>query len=143
MRARRMSAAVAVACLMVAGCGADRSPEKFCSVMDKHKDRYLTAMGQATDALGSDTPEGTLAGLSGGLVAIADLQIMWEELADVSPDEVKADVERIRDENAKQLEATKDSIDNPLGALGRSLAGGLMVSGSYQRVDAYTKQHCS
>ena len=68
---------------------------------------------------------------------------MWEELADVSPDEVKADVERIRDENAKQLEATKDSIDNPLGALGRSLAGGLMVSGSYQRVDAYTKQHCS
>lgn len=46
----------------------------------------------------------------------------------MSPDEVKADVEQIRDENAKRTEATKDSIDNPLGALGRSLAGGLMVS---------------
>ena len=143
MKARHAAAGIAVVSVLVAGCGSGRSPERFCAVMDKHKDRYLTAMSAAANSLESETTGGTLAGIGGGLVAIGDLQVMWEELADVAPEEISPDVERIRDENAKQLEAAGDSLNNPLGALGRSLMGGFMTAGSYQRVDEYTRQHCN
>jgi len=104
--------------------------------MDNHKDRHLTAMRAATDSLESETTGGSLAGIGGGLVAIGDLQMMWEELADLAPDDISPDIDQVRDENAKQLEAVGDNLDNPLAALGRSPVGGVMTAGS-------TRQHCN
>lgn len=143
--ARRTAAAlVTIAALTtLSGCGSSRTPQKFCSVMAEHKQRYLAAMQTANDSISSNSDGGLLLGTAEAVAALGDLQRMWEELAKVAPDEIQTDVEAIRDANAKQLDAAKDAIKDPLGSLAGSLVQGLSVSGSYQRVDAYTKEHCS
>lgn len=127
----------------VAACGTTRSPEAFCSVMDKHKDRYLEAMAKAQGSVEQESAGGLLTGMAQAVTALGDLQRMWEELAEVAPTEIQGDVETVRDANAKQLESAKEVMDDPLKALAGSLIDGLMNSGSIQRIDTYTKAHCS
>lgn len=141
-RTVRAAAVLGVVSMVLAGCGSERSPEAFCGTMDKHKERYLAAMDSATESLESGTAGGALAGLGGGLAAISDLQAMWEELADVAPEDIRVDVELIRDENQKQLDAAGENLDNPLGALGSAMMSGFKTYGAYQRVDEFTGTHC-
>lgn len=144
MKRRRMkkTAVVLVLAVAMSACGSGRSPEAFCGAMDNHKERYLAAMESATESLGSGSADGAIAGLAGGLAAISDLQAMWNELADVAPEEIRTDVELIRDENQKQLDSAGENLDNPLGALGSALMGGLKTAGAYQRVDEFTRANC-
>lgn len=140
-RLRHATVLMAVSVLL-AGCGTERSPAAFCGVMDKHKERYLAAMADSTQSLESGTTGGALAGIGGGLAAISDLQTMWKELAEVAPEQIRVDVELIRDENQKQLDSAGDSLDNPLGALGSAMMSGFKTLGAYQRVDEFTRAHC-
>lgn len=141
-RGLKQASIILVLSCVLAGCGAERSPAAFCGVMDKHKERYLVAMDASTQSLESGTAGGALAGLGEGLAAISDLQAMWKELADVAPDEIRVDVEVIRDENQKQLDAAGGNLDNPLGAIGSAVMSGFKTFGAYQRVDEFTRTHC-
>lgn len=131
-----------MASLLLSACGTERSPEAFCSTMEKHKVRYLDRMGQADEAMRSGDSLTGLVGLATGVSAFADLTQMWEELADVSPDEIKPDVEDVRDAFQKQLDSMGQAAENPLGALVSNLSTGLAVSGAMQRVDTFTRDQC-
>ena len=110
--------------------------------MEKHKARYLQAMGQANSEISGGDLGGALTGLAGGVAAIGDLTQMWDELADVAPEEISADVAKVRDSYADGLAASKNSMSDPLGAIGSQLIGGMLASGSMSRVDAWTRQNC-
>lgn len=122
-------------------CGGDRTPEAFCSTMETHKDRYL----QATDAALGEVQRGDGAGLLAGsaqmVTALGDLQVMWKDLAEVAPDDIRSDVEVIRDATEEQLEAAGSGGDT-LSMLSSGLLSGLTNAGSYQRVDAFVREHC-
>lgn len=132
------SVAVLVASL-VGACAEDRSVEAFCETFDLHKERYLSAGNEAArQAEGGNV----IGGAAGIISALGDLQIMWDELADVAPEDIRADVEAIRDANQEQMDSLSDTVDNPLGAIASGIVGGLLSSGSYSRVDAYIRDNC-
>lgn len=110
--------------------------------METHKDRYL----QATDAALGEVQRGDgagllLAGSAQMVTALGDLQVMWKDLAEVAPDDIRSDVEVIRDATEEQLEAAGSGGDT-LSMLSSGLLSGLTNAGSYQRVDAFVREHC-
>lgn len=127
----------------LSGCGTDRSAKAFCDTMQKHKDRYLQAMGDATKQVQKGDTAGVVGGLAETVSALGDIQRMWEDLANVAPDEIRPDVESVRDTSAKQLDNAEQSIKDPVGAMGSALVNALINSGPIRRVDAYTRQNCT
>lgn len=130
-----------LAAALVAGCGDARTPEAFCSTMETHQDRYLEATNAALGEVQRGDGAGLLAGSAQMVSALGDLQVMWKDLAEVAPDDVRSDVEIIRDATAQQLEAAQAGGD-ALSMLSSGLLSGLTNAGSYQRVDAYVREHC-
>ncbi|MFT4189244.1 MAG: hypothetical protein QM621_11760 [Aeromicrobium sp.] len=107
----------------------DKSPvEIFCDTHDEYKDRYL-------EAVEASRSQGGLVGLLGTASAIGDLSLMWQELAEVAPGEISADVERVRDGWAAQEE---NAISGDLSA---GLATAIFYSGSMGRIDLYIRQN--
>lgn len=144
MRGRAMftvTTAVALA-FSAAGCGTTRSAEAYCATMDEHKERYLAAFEDAHADLTSGDGADALVGSAQAVAAIGDLRIMWRQLADVAPPEIQADVEQIRDVTESQFERTQESLDDPFGTMAGNLLDGALATGSYQRVDAFTRENC-
>lgn len=139
---RGAGAAVAAVLVLISACGSGRSVEAYCSVLEEHKTQYLERFDEANEQLADETLEGFVSGLAGGMGAIGDLQQMWEELAEVAPEEIRADVETVRDNYADQLDLAEESATDPLAALGSALMGGLLSSGSWSRVDEWTAENC-
>lgn len=142
MALRRTAAALVVAAVALSGCSAARTPKTFCATMDEHRVRYEQAMGEAQSILGS----GDLAGLVGGVTraasALGDIQLMWDDLVEVAPDDIRADVEIVRDTNREQLTALQEKAGDPLALLASGITAGITHSGSYQRVNDYALEHC-
>lgn len=116
----------------LAACGDDtpaRSVEAFCSTMDKHKQRYLAQMDAAN--------AGTLDGLLGAAGAVGDLKLMWKELADVAPSDIRTDAEAVYDTWKQQEEHATSG--NWLGLVSHAV----LNTGSLGRVDEYVRQHCN
>lgn len=131
---------------LASGCSTEpeRSAAQFCSVMDKHKSRYLTNMETATDNIGNqDSATAVIAGLGQTASALGDLTIMWDELSVVAPEDIRADVEKIAKNYSAQMDSAGDSVSNPLASLASGLTSGLTTSGSYQRVDQFVGDNCS
>lgn len=137
-----LSMILIIAAVLLGSCGAPRSPEIFCDVMDKHRQRYEAATTEALESLETGDLEGLLGGGTQMVAALGDLQMMWDELAEVSPDEIRTDVERVRDHNKEQLDAAAKSLSDPIGVLLGTLSDGLTMSGSYNRVNDYAGDHC-
>jgi hypothetical protein len=127
----------------LSGCGTERSAKAYCDTMQKHKDRYLSAMADATKQVEKGDAAGVVGGLAGTVSALGDIQRMWEDLAKVAPEEIRPDVESVRDNSAKQLDKAEQSIKDPAGALASALVNALVNSGPIRRVDAYTRQNCT
>lgn len=123
-------------------CAEPRSPEAFCDVLDTHKERYLTGMEAAQDNVEGGGGVGLLAGSAQAVAALGDLQVMWKDLAEVVPEEIRSDVETIRDTNQQQLDALTDSDGDALSAIASGAVAALATSGSYRRVDAYVRERC-
>lgn len=126
----------------LSGCGSSRSVEAYCATMDMYKQRYVSAMSEANGNVAQGDVGGVLGGLAQAVSALADLQKMWDELADVAPDDIRPDVEAVRDSWKEQMDRAKDSAGDPKAALGGALLSSLMASGSWNRVGAYTQEHC-
>ena len=111
------------------GCTSSRSVEGYCSTMEEHKTSYLAQMQGAADS-------GDLSGIFQAVGAVGDLKIMWTELADVAPEEIRSDTEAVRDAWSEQED--RASSNDLLG----SLMTGLLSSGSMARVNEYVVQNC-
>ena len=141
---RVLSCGVVLGALLVSGCGSSRSPEAFCAAIDKHKERFLSAMSSAQKSLDSGTTDGFIGGAVQGAAALGDLQRMWEDLADVAPEDIQHDAEAVRDGYAKQYEAAeKMASGDVVSALTGTLMNGVVMIGPLQRIDTFTKEHCS
>ncbi|WP_159083675.1 hypothetical protein [Nocardioides terrigena] len=134
--------AVALVSLLMTACGQERSAEAYCSTMDEYKKRYLEAWASADEQASSGSALGALEGLSRGMGAMGDLAQMWEALSEVAPDEIRQDTESVRDAYESQLESSKESADNALGAFASSLMAGLQTAPALGRIDEYVRVNC-
>lgn len=128
---KRIVAFIALTTLIIGltACGSEasgRSVEAYCNTMVKHRDRYLTAMGNTND----------LSGLIGAAGAIGDLKSMWNELADAAPNEIRSDTEAVRDSWEKAEEAATS------GDFMALFGNAMFNSAAIERVDAYMIDNC-
>lgn len=136
----RWTATALTAALVLTACGDGRSPAAFCDTMAEHRERYTAAMHSAQGQVGQGDAAGLLGGTVQAFTALADLQVMWNELAEVAPEEIRVDVERIRDTSQKQLDALGEG--SLLSSITSGVVSGLSSTGSYGRVDEFTRIHC-
>ncbi len=136
-------AAGAVALLILAGCGTGRSVDAYCDTFhgqgQEFRQRYLAIDGE----------EDPLAALAQLAATPRDLATLFTSLSDVAPEDIRTDVETVRDHFDQQADEFGDDagdvLSGPAGALG-SIAGdlmaGLAVAPALQRVATWTTQHC-
>lgn len=145
--ARRTGCAVTfivLGCLLLSSCGQSRSAENYCSVLASHRERYLAAMGSAQGSVSSQDALAALGGLAQAASALADLQQMWTDLAEVAPDEIRTDTEAVRDIGQKQQDALAGGgLADPLGALSGGLFSSIAAAGPMGRIDTYVRTHCT
>ena len=139
MRKIRHIAALGVCVIVAAGmsaCGPTRSIDAYCGVMEKHKDRFVTATNQAMN--NSNVFESSVQMVS----AMGDLSAMFDEAAEVAPEEIAPDVERVAEYWSTQQATAEQMVTDPFAGLAGALTGGMMNSGSLMRVDDYTAANC-
>jgi hypothetical protein len=140
---RRAGIAALVAAALLGACGTGRSVEAYCDTYstrgEEFRQRYLTIDAEAD-------PLGAFAQLA---AAPRDLATLFSDLAEVAPEEIRADVETLRDHFDQQADQLGDDagalLDGPWGALGvvsGDLLAGLSVAPALQRFDRWTNEHC-
>jgi hypothetical protein len=131
---------------LVVGCTQSRSHEAFCRTLAEEKQHYRNKYSERQDEIVDRVDEGDLSSLSAALgtsfEAIRDMAVIFDKLEKAAPEEIRPDVETLRDALERQRDALKDLANNPLGALAGSLTSGPVTMGSWERVALYTKQHC-
>jgi hypothetical protein len=86
MKQPRNSTAIALFVILalvpgtLSGCGTARSTQAYCDTMQKHKDRYLLAMSDATKQVQKGDTTGVVGGLAATISALGDIQRMWKSL---------------------------------------------------------------
>lgn len=129
-RMNRLAAALGVALplAMLSGCSDGRSVAAYCEVHATYEERYQSSMSEAIETF-EDDPFGAVA--QGG-TALGDMANMWHALADVAPEEIRADTERVA-----------ELMDAQTGAdLPTALQNYLKMQGPAQRVDAFIVENC-
>jgi hypothetical protein len=77
------------------------------------------------------------------MTAPQDLEIFFDKLDKVAPDDIEPDVGVVRDSLQKQIDALGSSTPGGLlGTAWQQMAIGLTSQGSWQRVDQYTSANC-
>ena len=111
------------------------SVDAYCAEVEAFE-QFAREQGAEIEAASEGNP---LEGLVVGLAALGDIDVWVGRLRDAAPDEIRADL----DEVYETVDAGEEvSADNPLGQLAEALARSLLSSGSFQRVDDYTEEHC-
>lgn len=142
LRARHIVTATVIGLVALSGCGLleteESKKDEFCRTFAEHTDRLQSSLSSAESQMDNPDDLGSMfSGLAQGISAIGDQTVMWDELAATAPDEIKADVEKVRD-TTKGMSAGGD----PVSALAQNLTSGLMSAGSTQRVDEYIDANC-
>lgn len=130
--------------LFTTGCAAPKTPESFCKVYRSEKSAYLDKYSEASKSLADadDSGAGALSALLMAGSALGDVVVMFDKLAKAAPEDIEPDVSNIHDQMQKQLEGAGDNLSNPFSGLGSVLAAGFLTAGSWQRFDAYVREHC-
>ncbi len=113
----------------VTGGGSD--DDAFCAKVDEIE-AELRAQAASFDDVPEDDP---FSGLLLLLTTLGDLGVYMNELADVAPDEIRADMEVVAE--SFQQEATTDPMEILAG-----IVTNLSHANSFTRVDAYANEHC-
>ena len=115
---------------------AESRPSKgnFCRTYLAEKRRYLARYGRTTGD--------PLRDLGNGIGAMSSWVPMFDRLSKVAPDEIRSDVEHIRDSLEAQQHAAGEAVNDPLGTFGASLLSGLMAMDSWERVGNYVDENC-
>lgn len=137
---------IAALAFTMSGCGTERSPKAFCAVYWQQKHEYLAKYNHAaatTQEVAKKNPLlGAFAGVATSLQAIGDVEIIFDKLDKVAPDDIEPDVAAIRDSLQKQTDSAGDAVHNPLGTLVNGLVSSLTTMGSWQRVSDYVVTEC-
>lgn len=138
----------AIACCLVlaaglSGCGTGRSIEAYCTTF------YGEGQELRQRWLDNNATGDPVAGLAQLFSAPRDLAVFFDGLSDVAPDEIRPDVETVRDTFQSQADSMGDKAGDiasgPMGlfgALAGDLASGLAAAPAMQRVDTWTSQNC-
>lgn len=128
----------AAASLALTGCGA--SVEDYCDTFYGEGSALRESFQEASDnAAASSDP---FAGLGTALSAPQELATFFDKLADNSPDDIKPDVEVLRDEFQEINDNMAENAMNPFGGLLNAFLSSATTSGSYNRVNTYTLENC-
>jgi hypothetical protein len=140
---RRLAVLAAAGAIALGACGTGRGVEAYCDTFfargEEIRQRYLALDAEADP----------LAAFAQLAATPRDLATLFGDLADVAPEEVRVDVETLRDHFDQQADELGDDagalLGGPLGALGAvsgDLLAGLSVAPALQRVDGWTSEHC-
>ena len=131
--------AVSLGSVALAGCSDGRSVEAYCAVVAEHKEEYLSLMGQANGMLETQSAEGALGGLFTAANAMSSIRVMFKEMADVAPEEIRTETEEVADAFDQAAESA-GSFD--LGGLASALGVSINSAYSMQKVDEYVEKNC-
>lgn len=153
---RRFGISLMVSSVLLSGCAlhipgtgislGGRSAEKLCDTYQQEKDAYVTkyaGRGEAISDAGSDSATAALLTLGMTMETIGDIAVMFEKFASVAPDDIRPDVEAIRDSFGGYIGRSGDAVKDPLGSLVSGLLASLATQGSWLRFEQYISQHCS
>ncbi|MGH8903608.1 MAG: hypothetical protein ACRDYA_18535 [Egibacteraceae bacterium] len=133
---------VLIGVALLAGCAQPRSREAFCETLVEEKQRYRDTYSERLDQVGRDGDLSLSVALGTSLEALRDVAATFDKLEKAAPEEIRPDVETLRDALQRQRDALNDLADNPLGALAGSLTSGLATMSSWERVSTYVEQNC-
>jgi hypothetical protein len=123
----------------ITGCGGpSRSVAGYCSYFYGEGSTLRNQWIKA-DANTNSDPLTALATVFGAPRQLADF---FHHLAERAPNDISDDVQTIADAFKQQADSLGDAAMNPLGGLASGLVNGLASMGAYNRVDAWTRQHC-
>ena len=130
----------AVVALVLAGCsgGEQASPEAFCDQLDRSEAR-LQQVADDASAAGSELLQVVV-----GLGAVGEYRQMLDDLVDVSPEEVRSDMERARDAFVTQTEDVLGD-GSPSGIAAAAVEGlivALLNQTAFDHVDAFALDNC-
>jgi len=140
--ARLASAVLGLAVgVALSGCGGpERSAGAYCA---KYQSGFAQIKAEYPEVdQYSHSDENPLVMLISVVGASGDIVALIGDMAEVAPDEIQTDVERVHETLEDQLGSAGDIMDNPLGALANGLMKGIVNSGAFSRMDAYTLEHC-
>ncbi|WP_104524103.1 hypothetical protein [Blastococcus atacamensis] len=130
---------IALSVLALAGCSG-RSVEAYCETFYGEGQELRERWIEAGDTQDPFAAMGTIFSAPG------DLAAFFDDLAEVAPEEIQSDVERMRDAFQEQADSMGDTaagmFSNPFGTALGSLATGMSLTGPAERVDAYTLDNC-
>lgn len=125
------------------GCGgSERSQSAFCQTLNDHAASLDERTASAGDGLGAQ--------LTMILANMGEFRDLLSDLADTAPQEIQEDSEKVSKVFGEATDkATGNDASSLSGAFLQALSGGvgsamkiLMDSPSFERVDAYARQHC-
>jgi hypothetical protein len=145
VRSRRLLiAALAVALAPAAsGCavgGTERSAEAYCDKYESGFDEIKADYPEVDQYSTSDENPLVLLLQTGS--AYGDIVALIGEMAEVAPDEVQTDVERVHETLEKQLDDAGGAVSDPFGTIAGQLVEGITNAGAFERMSRYTLEHC-
>jgi hypothetical protein len=112
----------------------ERSTEAFCEVYNQDQQEYTAKYG--------GQPEDGFDAFGNAVGAMSAWVPMFDRWADHAPDEIRSDVEHIRDSVKSQIDQAGGSADNPLGSLAEMFVTGMMARDSFERLGAFVEANC-
>lgn len=140
---RAILVASALLAAVALGCGGgDRSQAAFCEALDRRAASLDERTATAGDGLGAQ--------LTVILANLGEFRDLLADLANTAPEEIQDDARKVSEAFGKATGKAADSDASSLGgAWMQALSGGigsamsiLMESPSFERVEAYARQHC-
>jgi len=131
---RPIACVSALLALVVAACSPSASPEAFCATADEYVQRL------------NENTAGSSGGALDSLVTVVEnvglIEQMLRELIDVSPDDVRADVETAHDAFASIVDKSGDAASDPGGAILGGLFTSIAAGPAFERIDSYAAANC-
>ena len=147
--ARRNRQVIALLTLALSVCTAScsdgtRSPAAFCSTMRSEKRRILEQFESIQDAgeQSGDALVVVIAQLGGSIQAYGELRTYFAKLGEVAPEEIRAEVEIVRDSLSDQIDRAGDAVSDPLGAIAGGIFSSIATSGQLEAVNNYALNNC-
>lgn len=138
---RRVLVAVVAASLLLAGCGTQRSTEAFCRVLEEQKQQYLETY-DADQLDGMSEGDQLFGGIGLTLGAMGEIPLIYRKLADVAPEEIRADTEAVAEGFEKMLGSGGQAVSDPLSFAFGGLLQSFQMSGPLTRVEQFAIDNC-
>jgi len=125
--------------LSLTGCIAEgRSVHAYCETYHEGISRIKSSDPSRVDATGQDALAAALSATSD----LGDAVALVGDLADVAPEAIRTDVQRVHDALQKEIDSAGSLLSNPLGAALDDMMTIATTSGAVERVERFTARNC-